>query len=114
MFGNDLRSFALPNGLALDAQDNLYVADANNNRILKFAPVFGVAAEESPESDAEEGETAGEETNVEDEIEEEESAGEPTDTAGDSESDEDSESITPTEESQSEEEDEQPTPTESE
>jgi predicted membrane-bound mannosyltransferase/DNA-binding beta-propeller fold protein YncE len=114
MFGNDLRSFALPNGLAIDAQDNLYVADANNNRILKFAPVFGVTAEESPESDAEEGETTGEETNIEGETEEEESAGEPTDSAGESESDEDSESITPTEESQSEENDEQPTPTESE
>jgi DNA-binding beta-propeller fold protein YncE len=29
----------LPVGLALDSTNNLYVADAFNNRILKFAPV---------------------------------------------------------------------------
>lgn len=37
--GVDTSSFNLPVGLALDSTNNLYVADAFNNRILKFAPV---------------------------------------------------------------------------
>ena len=40
-FGPDVNSFGLPNGIAIDAQDNIYIADAANNRILKFAPAFG-------------------------------------------------------------------------
>ena len=54
-FGPDVNSFGLPNGIAIDAQDNVYVADAANNRILKFAPVFGppaAAADEEAEDDA--------------------------------------------------------------
>lgn len=40
-YGQDLASFALPNGLAFDSQGNLLVADADNNRIMKFqAPIF--------------------------------------------------------------------------
>ena len=39
-FGDSINNFALPNGIAIDAEDNLYIADANNNRILKFAPLF--------------------------------------------------------------------------
>ena len=38
-FGSDTSSLNLPVGLALDAGGNLYVADAFNNRVLKFAPV---------------------------------------------------------------------------
>lgn len=43
-FGTDGNSFGLPNGITIDAQDNIYIADAGNNRILKFAPAFGSAA----------------------------------------------------------------------
>jgi len=32
--------FSLPNGIAIDADDYVYIADAANNRILKFEPVF--------------------------------------------------------------------------
>ncbi len=42
-FGADSANFGLPNGIAIDAQDNVYIADAGNNRILKFAPIFGPA-----------------------------------------------------------------------
>jgi DNA-binding beta-propeller fold protein YncE len=38
-FGSDTASFNMPVGLALDGAANLYVADAFNNRIVKFAPV---------------------------------------------------------------------------
>ena len=37
--GSDTASFNMPVGLALDGAANLYVADAFNNRIVKFAPV---------------------------------------------------------------------------
>ncbi len=43
-FGADIASLGLPNGLAIDAEDNLWVADAGNHRILGFAPVYGVPA----------------------------------------------------------------------
>jgi sugar lactone lactonase YvrE len=36
-YGTDDSGFGLPNGIAVDAEDNIYVADAGNNRILKFA-----------------------------------------------------------------------------
>jgi sugar lactone lactonase YvrE len=40
-YGQDLASFALPNGLAFDPQGNLLVADADNNRMMEFqAPIF--------------------------------------------------------------------------
>ncbi|MCA9971427.1 MAG: TIGR03663 family protein [Anaerolineales bacterium] len=39
-FGTDVNNFALPNGIAIDAQNNIYVADAGNHRILRFAPIF--------------------------------------------------------------------------
>lgn len=45
-FGSDANSFGLPNGIAIDAQDNIYIADAANNRILKFAPIFGPPADQ--------------------------------------------------------------------
>lgn len=86
LFGQDLSSFGLPNGLAMDANDNLYVADAGNNRILRFPPLFADAVEEEPveevppvdegengeevipspsPSDEESGEDAGEDAGVE-------------------------------------------------
>ena len=39
-FGSDVGSLGLPNGIAIDANDFVYIADAGNNRILKFAPLF--------------------------------------------------------------------------
>jgi DNA-binding beta-propeller fold protein YncE len=42
-YGTGTNNFGLPNGIAIDAQDNVYIADAENNRILKFAPLFAPA-----------------------------------------------------------------------
>jgi DNA-binding beta-propeller fold protein YncE len=35
-YGFDTASFALPLGMAFDAEDNLYVVDSDNSRVLKF------------------------------------------------------------------------------
>jgi uncharacterized protein (TIGR03663 family) len=43
-FGTGPNNFGLPNGIYIDDMDFVYVADAGNNRILKFAPVFGPVA----------------------------------------------------------------------
>ncbi|MBK8987813.1 MAG: TIGR03663 family protein [Chloroflexi bacterium] len=40
-FGTGPTQFALPVGIATDAQDNIYIADAHNNRIVKYPPPFG-------------------------------------------------------------------------
>jgi len=40
-FGADAGSLGLPNGIALGADDTLWVADAGNHRVLGYAPVFG-------------------------------------------------------------------------
>lgn len=40
-FGSGPTQFGLPVGLAIDAQDNLYVVDSHNNRVLKFPAIFG-------------------------------------------------------------------------
>ncbi|MCB9422131.1 MAG: TIGR03663 family protein [Ardenticatenaceae bacterium] len=55
-YGTDMNSFSLPNGIAIDNQDNIYIADAGSNRILKFAPAFGAAAAVDEAGD--EGDTA--------------------------------------------------------
>ena len=39
-FGVDASSFNLINGIFIDAQDNIYVVDAGNNRVLKYPPIF--------------------------------------------------------------------------
>ena len=39
-FGTDRNSFGVINGIFIDGKDNIYVADAGNNRVLKFAPIF--------------------------------------------------------------------------
>ena len=44
-----MASLGLPNGLAIDAAGNLWLADAGNHRVLKFASIFGVPAEVLPE-----------------------------------------------------------------
>ena len=40
-FGSGISNFGLPNGIAIDDQDFVYIADSGNNRIMKFAPLFG-------------------------------------------------------------------------
>ena len=35
-YGFDMASFALPLGMAFDDEDNLYVVDSDNSRVLKF------------------------------------------------------------------------------
>ncbi len=54
-FGTDANSFGLPNGIFIDGQDNIYVADADNNRILKFPPIFpsGIPQIEEPPAEEE-------------------------------------------------------------
>jgi len=37
--GSDPGSFNLPMGVAVDAEGYLYVADADNHRVMKFAPL---------------------------------------------------------------------------
>jgi len=39
-FGTDSNSFGVINGIFIDGDDNIYVADAGNNRVLKFNPIF--------------------------------------------------------------------------
>lgn len=39
-FGTDANSLNLINGIFIDKQDNIYIADAGNNRVLKYAPIF--------------------------------------------------------------------------
>lgn len=47
-FGTDENSLGLVNGLFVDRENNLYVADAGNNRILKFPPIFPNLQEQLP------------------------------------------------------------------
>jgi sugar lactone lactonase YvrE len=44
-FGSGTTNFGLPNGIAIDAEDNIYIADAGNNRILKFASPFAAGVQ---------------------------------------------------------------------
>lgn len=53
-FGTDVNSLGLPNGIAIDAQNNIYIADSGNNRVLKFAAIFGAPQFDLPESPLEE------------------------------------------------------------
>jgi sugar lactone lactonase YvrE len=39
-FGTGPNNLGLANGIFIDAEDNIYVADAGNNRILKFASPY--------------------------------------------------------------------------
>ena len=39
IFGNDSQSFALPNGVAIGPGNTVYVADADNHRVMVFPPV---------------------------------------------------------------------------
>ncbi|MCI0396031.1 MAG: TIGR03663 family protein [Chloroflexi bacterium] len=39
-YGTDFAGFGLPTGIEIDAEGNVYIADAGNSYVLKFAPVF--------------------------------------------------------------------------
>lgn len=54
-FGTDANSFSQINGIFIDGQDNIYIADAGNNRVLKYAAIFApaVSVEEPAEAPAE-------------------------------------------------------------
>jgi sugar lactone lactonase YvrE len=43
-FGTGPSNLGLANGIYIDAEDNIYVADAGNNRLLKFASPFAGGA----------------------------------------------------------------------
>jgi len=45
-FGTDANSLGLPNGIAVAADDTLWVADAGNHRVLGYPPVFGAPSGE--------------------------------------------------------------------
>lgn len=44
-FGTATNNFGLPNGLTTDDADNLYIADAVNNRVVKYPSVYGPVQE---------------------------------------------------------------------
>lgn len=50
-YGTAANQFALPIGIAIDAQDNVYVVDAHNNRVVKYAPIFGAPVKSTLDDD---------------------------------------------------------------
>jgi len=38
-YGFDNKTFALPMGVAVDGEGNVYVTDSANHRVMKFAPI---------------------------------------------------------------------------
>lgn len=51
-YGAGPDQFALPVGIAIDAQDNVYVVDAHNNRVVKYPAIFGSPLDEAaPENE---------------------------------------------------------------
>jgi DNA-binding beta-propeller fold protein YncE len=38
-YGFDSKTFALPTGIAVDGEGNVYVTDSANHRVMKFAPM---------------------------------------------------------------------------
>ncbi|MCP5099301.1 MAG: TIGR03663 family protein [Chloroflexi bacterium] len=114
--GTGIDQLGLPNGIFIDGEDNIYIADAGNNRILKFDPIFPAppetAVEEPSVEDAQDqeiDESAADDEAIEDENSEsnesEENVEDPIDESADE--DEDEEAATD-EEAES---DTEPTPT---
>lgn len=92
-FGADADRFGLPNGIAIDNQNNLYIADAGNNRIMRYEALFGAPlspADEMPEEVEEEAEELEELEEIEEieEVEEPETAPEEEGTSEDENSEE--------------------------
>jgi hypothetical protein len=50
-YGTEPNQFAMPIGIAIDAQDNVYVVDAHNNRIVKYNAIFGAPSESNLDGD---------------------------------------------------------------
>ncbi|MCP4358841.1 MAG: hypothetical protein GY796_12550, partial [Chloroflexi bacterium] len=63
--GTEINDLGLPTGIFIDAADNIYIADAGNNRILKYDPIFAPAI--PPVEPADEEGDVEEETAVEEE-----------------------------------------------
>ncbi len=89
-FGTDANSFGLPNGIFIDGNDNIYIADAANNRLLKFDPIFPPPPETAVEEDAVE-QDAIESDDAADEAPAEESSANEATTSDEEVSDEESE-----------------------
>ncbi len=70
-FGTAANNFSLPNGIFIDSQDNIYVADAGNNRVLKYPPIFPAFVQPAEELPQEEEEQPAEEESMEEPAEEE-------------------------------------------
>ena len=68
-FSTGIDGFGLPNGIAIDAQDNIYIADATNHRVLKFDAIFGppLTLDDEDEMGQDDGSTAVDEDNSADE-----------------------------------------------
>lgn len=47
-YGADVNSLALPNGVAVAPDGTLWLADAGNNRVLAFAPIYGAPVLDVP------------------------------------------------------------------
>lgn len=67
-FGPEETSFGLINGIFIDRDNNLYVADSGNSRILKFGPIFGGVGSLLDQEAMEEMDEVDEEEPVEEEI----------------------------------------------
>jgi sugar lactone lactonase YvrE len=50
-YGTAPNQFALPVGITIDAQDNVYVVDSFNNRIVKYPSLFGAPTESTLNGD---------------------------------------------------------------
>ena len=57
-------------GIFIDEQDNVYIADAGNNRILKYDPIFGQVFTPVQDDELESGEEGSEADDTETESEE--------------------------------------------
>ena len=52
VFSEGFGSLGLPTGIAIDAEDNIYIVDALLHQVLKFAPIFSTLGASSSQSPA--------------------------------------------------------------